>query len=337
MESLRQLAFDQELLQLQLNASITDQAESAPVTESTPVTDNKPSTESAPVTEDKPSTESTTVTEGKMSPFVPGGHGNTSFLPMIPKKIPIRFGGSPSRCGARVSRDYASGPGRRKQASLSPNFRFPSTGEKDDASDQVNLLKDLRDNAVFSGKITHGPDVLVRGKRNGSVSSVSTNGSTASDETRESEDSKASRGSGSSVSSNDSSFGRGRKRLANLRGESIFSSNPGSVEFDADKYAGVVRIDFQRRGRLNLEDAIGANISKHVSHGKGKGGEQMPGRIILQSGTKATKGGIKYTAVYLDGTREILDSGTLQYYSSLFSNASTRPENPIKPLVVEML
>ena len=258
---------------------------------------------------------------------------------------------TPGRFGARVARDYKNGPGMNetRNNSVSPNFKYPSresfesriirrismttddeyqggnSSRKSSASStsshERKRIGELRDTS-FSGRIqkespTELPPLSPREDR------IKSRGSSAS---------SASSVASSIASSINSASSRGRKRLANLRGEAIFSAS-GSVEFDPDKYAGVMRIDLQNRGRIKISSAVGANVAKYSAEIGENYQKHIPGRIILQESTKNSKGNIvhKYTALFLDGTKEVLDEVYLKSRMEVFTNSH------LKPMIVEML
>ncbi len=172
----------------------------------------------------------------------------------------------------------------------------------------------------------------------GGGGSFSTSGATGHDEV----------GSGGSSASPNKS----RKRLSGLRGAvrgAASEKNPDAADdadddadddaappagFDAERFSGVVRFEF--RGRLDCLNAVGTNVSKFVGD-KGRGGRQVPGRIVRQSGPRTPGGKLSYTAIYLDGSSDVLDETYLRHHSALFSNATTSTYGNIKPIVVEMV
>jgi len=74
-------------------------------------------------------------------------------------------------------------------------------------------------------------------------------------------------------------------------------------------------------GRIKISSAVGANVAKYSAEIGENYQKQIPGRIILQESTKNSKGNIvhKYTALFLDGTKEVLDEVYLKSRMEVFA------------------
>lgn len=133
-------------------------------------------------------------------------------------------------------------------------------------------------------------------------------------------------------------WGKGKLKLSSLQGEPTcrVSDVAEASECDKDKYAGEVSVKYNER--LNVLNAIGVHVAKCVDKGGEEGGTMVvPGRVVSQKHLKGRTTGVSYRIVYLTGEEETVNETMLRYYSSVFSSASMKTENPIKPLVVRML
>lgn len=124
---------------------------------------------------------------------------------------------------------------------------------------------------------------------------------------------------------------KGKPGVSKMRG--YYPSHVRGVsepsEFDAEEYAGVVKVDL--RGRFDILDPVGTDVARAKDGVDGP--LLVPGKVIGVKRLKGRSTGATFRVVYLDGFKEMLDEATLRWYANTFNQASTKVENPIKPII----
>lgn len=126
--------------------------------------------------------------------------------------------------------------------------------------------------------------------------------------------------------------GGGKHPLNELRGFYPFQVGPSDPRKPGHEASGAVVVDVHFKGRLDVKNAFGANVARTVSGLEGVD-RHVPGKVI---GQRVVGEKLEYTAVFANSTRETLDEVKLRHYSQIYSTASTRPLNPIGPIVVRL-